>query len=188
MNSQDLMYQTNMQNNGFLNQAQLDEWARFYAQEKSDNADDLTAAQWLVFRAGGEVMTFSAHQLDEISPVTSGVVLPQQNEAVMGVVNLRGETAILIDLACMIGLETVREVHEDQRMLFFKDEKNRKTGCLVSRIEGIYDLKNITFQDAREHKEIKNRFVDGIGERDGHVISSLNINALLNGVEELLKQ
>lgn len=186
MSSQDLIYNA-ANNNQNLTEAKLDEWSTFYAKEKSGEVGHWAAAQWLVFRAGGERMTLSMNRLDEVAPVSMGVSLPQQNAAVMGVVNLRGETVILIDLACMMGLESINEVTEEQRMIFFKDENNRRTGFLVSQIDAISDLDNVHFQDDRDNKDNKGSFVEGLGEWEGSVLSLLNVNAMLRGVEEILK-
>jgi len=179
---------------GFISQTQLDERAVAYA--RTGGSDDVVGLshqvsntdQWILFRAGGELFTVAVETLDEVATMPAkGIILPNMPEALLGLINLRGEALLLVDLARMLGLTGSVVKKKTHRVLLFRDEQNRRTGFLVEAIEAVTDLEPDHFQKHVGNIEEALRYVEALAERDGHTVARLDVNALLQGVEALIK-
>ena len=127
--------------------------------------------------------------LDEVSVVTLGVGLPHLPPAAMGLINLRGETILIMDLGQMLGLRSSVVPDEKQRVLLFKEEEgdDLRTALLIDEIVTVTDLDEGQLQPLHEGEELeKARYIDAIADdNEGRSISRIQVDALLRGVREL---
>ena len=127
--------------------------------------------------------------LDEVSVVTLGVGLPHLPPAAMGLINLRGETILIMDLGQMLGLRSSVVPDEKQRVLLFKEEEgdDLRTAFLIDEIVTVTDLDEGQLRPLHEGEELeKARYIDAIADdNEGRSISRIQVDALLRGVREL---
>ncbi|MFQ5958110.1 MAG: chemotaxis protein CheW [Alphaproteobacteria bacterium] len=172
---------------GFVSRADLEYWARNYASEATAEQEDVwEAAEWLIFRAGGELFTVTMDALDKVAVVRGGAMLPHQSPAVLGLMNLRGESVMLFDLARILGLNGTTRKTPAQRALLFRDDEGRRTGFLVECIETVANLDPDSFQDNVGGDEGRRGLIEAVGDMDGGSIGRINVPALLAGVAEWL--
>ncbi len=173
--------------NGFMSRAELEYWARHYASAAATEQEDIwEAAEWLIFRAGGERFTATMEALDEIAVVRGGAALPHQSPALLGLMNLRGESVLLFDLARILGLSGTTKKTPAQRALLFRDDEDRRTGFLVDCIETVAHLDPESFQEDIGGDEGRRGLIEAVGDMDGGSIGRINVPVLLAGVAEWL--
>ncbi|MBT3197971.1 MAG: chemotaxis protein CheW [Gammaproteobacteria bacterium] len=174
-----------------LSNAQLDEWANFYAQEKGEADNIWASAEWLHFLLAGEQFILPMSALDEVSTVTLGVRLPHLPAAAIGLINLRGETILTIDLGQMLNLRGSVAPNEKQRVLLFKEsdeEDQQRTAFLIDEILTVTDIDEAQLQLLHEGDESeKSRYIDAVTDsHSGDSISRIHVGTLLRGVREML--
>ena len=171
----------------FVSHAELAYWARSYASEADAGHDNVwEAAEWIIFRIGSERFTVSTKAIDEVAAVRGGAMLPHQSPFVLGLMNLRGESVLLFDLARILGLGGTTKKTPTQRALLFRDDEGRRTGFLVECIETVANLDADRFQDSIGGDEGRSGLIAAVGDMDGGSIGRIDVPALLAGVAEWL--
>jgi len=166
----------------FLTESQLHRLAADYAAVKQEIAVD--QEQWLVFYLGKELFSLSMDELDEIAKVNSGIAIPSVNRHVLGLINVRGEPVILVDMAKVMGLRTSLEATDKQCVLILKDSENQLAGFLIDGVVKITEIANWQTQGDLAHKDTQSRFVDALSEYQGAGVSRLNANELIMCIGE----
>jgi purine-binding chemotaxis protein CheW len=180
----------------FLSQAQLEHQARRHA--RTNDAQTVTAndplladddAQWVLFRAGGERFTVAVFELEEVAIMpTHGALLPHMHDSLLGLVNLHGELTLLADLARMMGLRGTKQRTDKQRMLLFRDATGQRTGFLIEQIDTTTTLDTTHFQKPPQKEGMDTRFIDTLGDVQGHTVARLNVTALLQSVAKRVSE
>lgn len=166
----------------FLTESQLHQLAADYAVEKQEMAVD--EEQWLVFYLGKELFSILMNELDEIAKINSGIAIPSVNHHVLGLINVRGEPVILVDLANVLGLRTSLEANDKQSVLVLKDSENQLAGFLVDELVKVTKIARWQSQGDLAHKDTQSRFVDAISEYQGAGVSRLNAKELIMCIGE----
>ena len=166
----------------FLSQAQLDEMAAQYAEDKREV--ELEQEQWLVFSLGEELFSLSMNDLDEIALVRGGIAIPSIKKNVIGLINLRGEPIILIDTKKILNLSITESSHALQRVLVIKDQDGKLNGFLIDAIVKVTELKNWQSHSENQQQQYHSRHIDAITEYQGKGVSRLNTAELLCSINE----
>jgi purine-binding chemotaxis protein CheW len=139
----------------------------------------------VLFELGDENFALHIDQLDEIASVQKGTALPHLHAALMGLMNLRGNTFLLVDTAQAIGLRlsTVKTT-ADQRVLIVKDPQGVQTGLLVDKVSTAISMQSIDFKSFTTQDQTKNHFVSEIGRWNNKSIGRFDLTHLLNSVND----
>ncbi len=174
--------------NTFIPQKVLDDRAQFYAQPKSDADRGLWEdEEYLLFKLGSESYVVGLNELDEISPVGSGSILPHTDGRICGLMNLRAEVLLLVNTAQVMGIaeeSNNEQVSTDKKILIFKDDKNQRTGFLIDGIERALVFEEGLFKAVEDRS--KYQFVSAIGDINGKNINQLNVAGLLAEVDNIV--
>jgi len=168
-----------------ITQAQLDARAAVYAQEALETATASSMMQWISFRLGEELFAVHIDRLDEISPVQKGVALPGLHPALMGLMNLRSNTFLLVDTAQLLGMRNgLSKKTDQQRILVIKDEANQFTGLLVDEIISVDTQVQLVFHDYESNNEVQHQYIDSVAKLNDQIISHIDLDKILQAVKQ----
>lgn len=165
----------------FLSHHQLQQIAADYARDEQESTLDLD--QWLIFSLGNELFTLSMNELDQVANVSSGIAVPAVSSHILGLITVRGEPLILVDMGQALGLRHAPEPNEHQRVLVLKDDKGQAAGFLVDAIIKVTDLSDWQKQSDQEHQQQFSHFVEAISDYNGRGVSRLCPSQLLNCIK-----
>ena len=191
-----------MLDDDYLSLEQLQRQAALYARQKEDPLGEDTdfianlhekpeqissEITGVLFQLEAQWFALDVAQLDEVAEMpNSGSFLPHMPVDVLGLVNLRGEVVLLVDLGAMLGFSPVTEWRETQRVVLIKGEARQSTGFLIPKIQDVVNL------DAFE-RSIKNKsdeessLIDQVGVLDGRTIARLDVEKMLQNINARLK-
>jgi chemotaxis-related protein WspD len=139
-----------------------EEWTRRLAERRSEGAAGRKSV--VLFRAGGDWLGLATEVLQEVAERRVIRSLPhQRNEAILGLVNVRGELLVCLSLSRLLGLESspapvagkgTADVHSAARLLV-AGRHGQRQAFLVDEVSGIHHLQ---LPDGRETAA---RFVSG---------------------------
>ncbi len=133
------------------------------------------------FRLDDELFGINILNIEEIIKPIETTHVPNTEEFVLGVVNLRGKIVPIIDLRLKFMLDTKR-VDYGSRVIVVKSEKNYVVGFLVDSIEKVYyvDRNNIDPVPPNVPDNIQ-RYVKGVGKLDNDkIITLLDVDEILS--------
>lgn len=102
--------------------------------QKLDFVDDST--EYLGFDVGGQSYAVEIASVREIRGWTEPASMPNMKPWDLGVINLRGETLALIDLAAKLGLEEKPEINE-RSVIVVVEIADQTVGLLVDSVSNI---------------------------------------------------
>lgn len=159
----------------------LDEMREEYwqglAQEEPEAKEIL---ECLVFVLGGERFAFATQFASAVVRVPKLVPVPEVQEIIVGIFNLRGEITAAMDIRPMLGLPQP-ELTPSGRIVVVKS-KSFATGLLVEAALGIQEL---SFDGYEPDPDDGRRFVRGAFREEAASIWLLDLEALLASPEIL---
>ncbi|MER8563638.1 chemotaxis protein CheW [Mesorhizobium sp. M0578] len=128
-----------------------DEWARHFAQARTDeaveNAEGSAFQTVVVFRLGEEWLALPVGCFQEVAELRSIHSLPhRRNSAVLGIVNVRGELLVCVSLAKLLGVDDRKTWVQDTRTKAFPrlivvGNSDKRVAFAVDEMHGIYRFK-----------------------------------------------
>jgi chemotaxis signal transduction protein len=167
------------QTDHFLSQSQLEEVATRYTEAEEKAV--MSQQEWVVFELGDELFTLSMNELDEISSMQGGIAVKAINRHVLGLISIRGEPVILVDMGQTLGVRPAIEPNDLQRVLVLRNNEGESAGFLVDRIIKVTDFNNWQQADSARH-HYHSEFIKAITEYQGRGVSQLCSDALLAGL------
>jgi purine-binding chemotaxis protein CheW len=161
-----------------MSDAELQEWARFYARSAVDSQHADDASAYVIFVLGGERFAVPLQDLDEVARVECGIGLDHASTLVIGLVNIRGEVVPMLDTAAALRVRGTYQLGSSNRTLVIRDEQGRRTALPVDRVQSIELIGPGQFQffpDAEDSGAIRRI---AIAEHDGHSMTLLDVSGL----------
>lgn len=128
-----------------------DEWARHFAQARTDvavgNAEGSAFQTVVVFRLSEEWLALPVGSFQEVAELRSIHSLPhRRNSAVLGIVNVRGELLVCVSLAKLLGIEDRKTADRGLRTSAFPrlivvGNGDKRIAFGVDEMHGIYRYK-----------------------------------------------
>jgi purine-binding chemotaxis protein CheW len=170
---------TSLNQNAFIPQSDLDQWASHYAQQDKNNGEQHDN-NWLIFHLGNERFMISLDDLEEVTSLQNGIRLSSTSLNIMGLMNLRGGIVIIADLGQIIGIRNTPAPDKKQRILFIADANGQPIGYLVDQVEGISTFKHSHIQEtAADEKNKISQFIKFISENNGKPVACIDIPSVL---------
>ena len=168
--------------------------AEYAALDTSRLTEQWSEDEWIMFKLGNETFVISLLQLDEIADVSNGVILPHSAPEIIGLMNLRAEIILLVDLAKLLNISSFEAIdgslnlsHKiNQQVLILKDQQANRTGFLINQIKQA-QVFGKDFFEKKLHAGANGRkaIIDATGDLQGKNINRINVDALLASVKEL---
>ncbi len=160
--------------------------------------DDTIKNKYLTFIIEDEIFGIDIAHVMEIIPVPAITWMPENPEAIKGIINLRGSIIPVIDVRLRFEKEE-KEYDElipviDVRLRFEKEEKeydeltciivieyeDNHIGMIVDTVnEVLYIPKNLTSHPPNAKLKYQNKFIKAIGKVDGKVQLLLDLDKFL---------
>lgn len=134
--------------------------------------------QSVVFQLGNELYGIDIFRVNEIIRMREVTPLPGSEAYIRGLVNLRGKTIPVVDLANRLGLE-VQEISEDTRIIVI-DSDSGNVGIVVDAVREVVTVNKDQIDKAPAIMSDSNSdFVDGVAKMEGGLIALLSLDRAL---------
>jgi len=151
-------------------------------EEKSqDKAQEI---QLVIFKIGPEEFAVNIQQVREIVRLIPITPIPRSSEFIEGVVNLRGQVLIVMDLAKRLGLASTAHTEKTRIVVVEVDESS--VGMIVDDVTEVLRLgtdKIVKTIDLAE-TDITKKYITGIGKLKDRLLILIDLSAVLS-TEEL---
>ena len=143
--------------------------------------DAITADQPMLvstFLLGDAVFGLDTARVQEV--VRVGDIAPVRGAApfVLGIMNLRGRIATVIDLALKLGIPCA-EVDRDSR-IFIVDWRSESVGLVVDRVADVIEVDRADLAPPPENlRGVRGRHLMGVSQVGGHLTALLDLEAVL---------
>ena len=98
---------------------------------------DINSQQFIVFRTGNQEFSVEMGSTREIKSWTKATKLPNSEEYVVGIINLRGTIVPIVDLSLRLGLQKIEE--RDQNVIIVVKLHDKQFGLLVESVSDIIE-------------------------------------------------
>jgi purine-binding chemotaxis protein CheW len=147
------------------------------SQEKSQEI------QLIIFKIADEEFAVNIHQVREIVRMMPITTIPRSAEFIEGVVNLRGQVLIIMDLAKRLGLKAL-ERGERTRIVVVEVEET-SIGMIVDNVTEVLRLgvdKIVKTPDLTD-VDITKKYITGIGKLKDRLLILIDLAAILSTEE-----
>ena len=139
-------------------------------------------AQYIVIRLGQEQYGIDIRYIDNIVRMQHITRVPQVDNYLKGVINVRGEVIPVMSIRIKMGLEPDVD-SKSTRIIILKLEQHSTIGVIVDEVKEVVTLENDQIEKiAYDAKEGMKSFLCGIGKCDGGLISLLDLNSVVENV------
>ncbi len=141
---------------------------------------DSETTQFIVVKLGDEQYGIDIKFVDNIVRMQHITRVPNVQEYLKGVINLRGEVIPVMSARLKMGL-LADEYTKSTRIIILRLEQHGTIGIVVDEVKEVVTLDNRQIEKVSyDSKEEKDYFLFGIGKyEDGGLISLLDLNAVV---------
>ena len=149
----------------------------------TDYTEKENIVELVTFYVGKAICGMDILTVQEINKNMNITHVPQSQDYIVGVLNMRGKIVSIIDLGKKLGLSPV-ELTENSRNVIV-NSKNEHIGFLVDRISDVIqaELDKIEFPPANIGG-VQGRFFEGVFKSEDNLIGILNVEEALKEEEE----
>jgi purine-binding chemotaxis protein CheW len=147
--------------------------------------------QYLTFKLDEEVFALDIIKVREVLDFTAVTKVPHTPEFMLGVINLRGSVAAVVDMRLKFGMsKTERTVNTCIIIVEIEMEGERVVlGALVDSVQEVIGMESGQIEPPpRIGTRLKTRFIKGMGKRDEHFIIILDIDRVFSTDELAIVQ
>ncbi len=138
--------------------------------------------QFIVIKLGDEQYGIDIKYIDNIIRMQHITRVPQVDNYLKGVINVRGEVIPVMSIRIKMGLEPDVD-SKSTRIIILKLEQHSTIGVSVDEVTEVVPLENDQIEKiAYDAKEGMKSFLCGIGKCDGGLISLLDLNSVVENV------
>lgn len=136
------------------------------------------STQYIVIRLGEEQFGIDIRFIDNIVRMQTITRVPKVPAYLKGVINLRGEVIPVMSIRMKMGLpEDV--IARATRIIILKLEQLGNVGIIVDEVKEVVTLESTQIDKmAYDTKEGAINFINGVGKRNGELISLLDLNSI----------
>ena len=144
------------------------------------------ASQYLTFMLGDEVFALDIGKVREVLDFTSIAKVPQTPDFMLGVINLRGTVAPVVDMRLKFAM-TPTETTVNTCIIIVEIEIDGETnvlGAMVDSVQEVMDLDPDQIEPPpRIGTRLNTKFIKGMGKRDNQFIIILDIDKVFSADE-----
>jgi purine-binding chemotaxis protein CheW len=141
-----------------------------------------TSSQWVTFYVDQEKYAIDVMRVQEVIRVSELSPVPGAPDYVMGIINLRGEVAAIIDMRKRLGLPQCGIT--EQARIIIVDFQGRIVGFLVDSVADVTNLVSTEIDTAPNVGEKESaRYISGIYNQDGRLLILIDVEKMLTDEE-----
>jgi len=134
--------------------------------------------QYVIFKLGKENYAIDISVVKTIEKLINFTRVPNSEEYITGVINLRGEVIPIINLRKKFGLNNEFE-NENSRIIITSDN-NISVGLLVDSSSEVIYLNNDDIDNPPDLNNDDNEYIKGIGKKDEELYLIIELEKILN--------
>lgn len=135
--------------------------------------------QYIVIQIGKEQYGIDIRYIDNIVRMQHITRVPQVQNYLKGVINLRGEVIPVMSIRIKMDLEE-DEITKASRIIILKMEQQGNIGIIVDEVKEVVTLDTAEIEKVSyDNKSGKHNFINGIGKYEGGLISLLDLNMVV---------
>lgn len=140
--------------------------------------EPVESTQYIVIRLGEEQFGIDIRYIDNIVKMQNITRVPKVPDYLKGVINLRGEVIPVMSLRMKMGLPEDEYVRST-RIIILKLEQQGNVGIIVDEVKEVVTLESTQVDKmSYDSKEGAANFINGVGKRNGELISLLDLNSI----------
>ncbi|MCP4652117.1 MAG: chemotaxis protein CheW [Candidatus Omnitrophica bacterium] len=139
--------------------------------------------QLVVFKLGGEEFAVNIQQVREIVRMVSITPIPRSPDFIEGVVNLRGQVLIIMELAKRLGLPV--GTRSDKTRIIVAEVKDSTLGMIVDDVTEVLRIPVSRIEKTPELVEvdITKKYITGIGKLEDRLLILIDLANVLSSEE-----
>lgn len=153
--------------------------------ELRDNSDVGELIQYIVIKIDDEQYGINIKFIDNIVRMQQITRVPQVDEYLKGVINIRGEIVPVMSVRMKMGLAE-DEITNKSRIIILKTEAGDLVGIIVDQVNQVLTIDSNNVEKVRyDDKKGKSNatFVSGVGHYEGGLVSILDLEAVVSDKE-----
>ena len=146
---------------------------------------EIPKQQFMTFHCSNEIYGISLENVNEIIGLTQYTSIPETEDYIMGLINLRGKVIPVIDVRIRFGKEALE--YNDRTSVIVIQVKETIVGLIVDSIEGVADIcinEILPPPSVNNLKAQSQKYVYGIGKVNSEVRLLLDPVKLIHDIEE----
>ena len=157
--------------------------------EVDEKLEEIPKEQYMTFACGEEIFGISIKYVNEIIGLQQITHIPDTENFIIGLINLRGKIIPVIDVRIRFEMEPLE--YNDRTSVIVIDVKSTVIGLIVDRIEGVAEFAENEITPPPSVSDLESqarKYVFGIGKSLDEVKLLLDPDKLINGTEEEEKE
>ncbi|MBE5837411.1 chemotaxis protein CheW [Butyrivibrio sp.] len=153
--------------------------------ELRDNSDVGELIQYIVIKIDDEQYGINIKFIDNIVRMQQITRVPQVDEYLKGVINIRGEIVPVMSVRMKMGLAE-DEITNKSRIIILKTDSGDLVGIIVDQVNQVLTIDSNNVEKVRyDDKKAKSNgsFVSGVGHYEGGLVSILDLEAVVSDKE-----
>ncbi|MDE6209802.1 MAG: chemotaxis protein CheW [Lachnospiraceae bacterium] len=152
--------------------------------EDIKNGKDVQKGKYMTFKSGNEYYGLEIQYVIEIIQLQAITVIPETDDYIKGIINLRGKVIPVIDVRLRFKQESFE--YNDRTCIIVINVKSTVVGLIVESIAEVVEIKEENILPPPKigrTEKVQNKYVYGIGKVGDSVKLLLDPDKLLNDVE-----
>ena len=139
--------------------------------------------QFIVIKLGDEQYGIDIKYIDNIIRMQHITRVPQVDNYLKGVINVRGEVIPVMSIRIKMGLEPDEET-KSSRIIILKLEEHGVLGIVVDEVKEVVTLAPDEIEKVSyDAKNSKSNFINGVGKNGEELISLFDTNSIIDETE-----
>jgi len=152
-----------------------------YNKDKKEKINNVNDKQYLTFKIANENYGLELTQAKEIIKPPKVTNVPNTEESIQGVINLRGQVIPVIDMITKLGLnEKEKEGYKNEKRIVVINIKEILIGLYVDNVKEVVKLSDNEIEDVQETKKgIRQEYIKGVSTTRENLIIIIDLDNLL---------
>lgn len=150
---------------------------------KRANQEEVIYHQWATFKVNRELYAIDVMQVKEVLRYTAITPVPGAEYYILGIINLRGNVATVIDTRRLFGMPSVG-IDDDTRIIMVEFNEQEVIGLVVDSVDEVINIPQNDIERAPSvaADEVSRRFVQGVCYHNNVLTILLDLNKMMSSI------
>lgn len=150
---------------------------------KRANQEEVTYLQWATFKVNNELYSIDVMKVKEVLRYTEITPVPGADHYILGIINLRGNVATVIDTRRLFNMPIAAE-DDNTRIIMVDYNEQEVIGLVVDSVDEVINIPQNEIERAPNitGEESSRRFVQGVCYYNSLLIILLDINKMMSSI------
>ncbi|MBT3146170.1 chemotaxis protein CheW [Neptunomonas phycophila] len=150
---------------------------------KRANQEEIVYLQWATFKVNNELYGIDVMQVKEVLRYTAITPVPGSEYYIMGIINLRGNVATVIDLRRFFNMPSVG-LDDDTRIIMVEFNEQEVIGLVVDSVDEVINIPQNEVERAPSvtSDETSRRYVQGVSYYNGSLTILMDLSKMMASI------